>query len=103
MAMGVVQFSIGLLSNIPCPHIFSNIIDGTCIVWNKVCGTSSYCSLYNSNTFRKLFFGNYHFFESACSLLNLFSLKKHRCLMLYHASRLRYGHGGVLQVTPNRH
>lgn len=55
--MGVVQFSIGLLSNIPCPHIFGRIIDATCIVWNKVCGVNSYCSFYNSTTFRRLFFG----------------------------------------------
>lgn len=57
MAMGIVQFSIGLLSNIPCPHIFGRIIDATCIVWNKVCGVNSYCSFYNSDTFRRLFFG----------------------------------------------
>lgn len=57
MAMGIVQFSLGLLSNIPCPHIFGRIIDATCIVWNKVCSENSYCSFYNADTFRKYFFG----------------------------------------------
>ncbi|CAG9805493.1 unnamed protein product [Chironomus riparius] len=57
MAMGIVQFSLGLLSNIPCPHIFGRIIDATCIVWHKVCTENSYCSFYNADTFRKYFFG----------------------------------------------
>ena len=55
--MGIVQFSLGLLSNIPCPHIFGRIIDATCIVWNKVCDKNSFCSFYNADTFRKYFFG----------------------------------------------
>lgn len=57
MAMGIVQFSIGLLSNIPCPNIYARIIDATCIVWTKICGQNGHCSLYDSDSFRKYFFG----------------------------------------------
>lgn len=57
MAMGIIQFSIGLLSNIPCPNIYARIIDATCIVWTKICGNNGHCSLYDSDSFRKYFFG----------------------------------------------
>ncbi|KAG5682319.1 hypothetical protein PVAND_011678 [Polypedilum vanderplanki] len=57
MAMGIVQFSIGLLSNIPCPNIYGRIIDATCIVWTDICGKHGHCVFYNSDTFRRLFFG----------------------------------------------
>jgi hypothetical protein len=57
MAMGIVYFSIGLLGNIPCPNIYARIIDETCIVWKKICGKNGYCSLYDSDSFRRNFFG----------------------------------------------
>lgn len=55
MAMGIVQFSIGLLSNIPCPNIYGRIIDATCIMFAN--GTQGHCVFYNSDSFRKYFFG----------------------------------------------
>jgi hypothetical protein len=61
MAMGVVQFSIGLMSNIPCPHIFGRIIDATCILFAKICGNDGHCLFYNVDTFRRLFFGEFLF------------------------------------------
>lgn len=59
MAMGIIQFSIGLLSNIPCPNIYARIIDATCIVWTKICGKNGHCSLYDSDSFRRNFFGEF--------------------------------------------
>lgn len=59
MAMGIVQFSLGLLSNIPCPNIYGRIIDATCVVWQKICGNNGHCSLYDSDSFRKYFFGEF--------------------------------------------
>jgi Organic Anion Transporter Polypeptide (OATP) family len=59
MAMGIIQFSIGLLSNIPCPNIYARIIDATCIVWTKICGDNGHCSLYDSDSFRRYFFGEF--------------------------------------------
>lgn len=69
MAMGIIQFSIGLLSNIPCPNIYARIIDATCIVWTKMCGENGHCSLYDSDSFRTYFFGK----------LKLEKLLKHEC------------------------
>jgi hypothetical protein len=57
MAMGIVQFSIGLFSNIPCPNIYGRIIDATCIMFAKICGNHGHCVFYNSDNFRKYFFG----------------------------------------------
>ena len=57
MAMGIVQFSLGLLSNIPCPNIYARIIDTTCVVWTKICKKNGHCLLYNSDSFRGYFFG----------------------------------------------
>jgi hypothetical protein len=59
MAMGIVQFSIGLLSNIPCPNIYGRLIDYSCIVWTEICGNHGHCVFYNSDSFRRLFFGKY--------------------------------------------
>lgn len=61
MAMGIVQFSISLLSNIPCPHIFGRIIDATCIVWTEICGKHGHCVFFNVDSFRHLFFGKNSF------------------------------------------
>lgn len=61
MAMGIVQFSLGLLSNIPCPNIYGHIIDATCILFAKICGNPGHCLFYNSDSFRKLFFGKRNF------------------------------------------
>lgn len=57
MAMGIVQFSLGLFANIPCPNIYARIIDATCIVWTKICGQNGHCSLYDSDSFRTYYFG----------------------------------------------
>jgi hypothetical protein len=71
MAMGIVQFSIGLLSNIPCPNIFGRIIDATCIVWTDICGQHGHCVFYNLDTFRRLFFGKRYARDPQNPLLNL--------------------------------
>lgn len=59
MAMGIVQFSLGLFANIPCPNIYARIIDATCIVWTKICGQNGHCSLYDSDSFRTYYFGEF--------------------------------------------
>jgi len=60
MAMGIIQFSLSLLSNIPCPHIFARIIDRACIVWAKMCGDDDgYCTMYDADSFRRFFFGKF--------------------------------------------
>lgn len=75
MAMGIVQFSLGVFANIPCPNIYAGIVNASCIVWHKLCGQSGYCSLYDSDTFRINFFGKivdaemmviYNNFQSSC-------------------------------------
>lgn len=57
MAMGIIQFAIGLFGNVPCPIIYGAVIDSTCMVWETICGKQGACSLYNADSFRHFFFG----------------------------------------------
>lgn len=60
MAMGIIQFAIGLFGNVPCPIIYGAVIDSTCLVWETICGKQGACSLYDANAFRHFFFGKNH-------------------------------------------
>lgn len=100
MAMGIVQFSIGLLSNIPCPNIYARIIDATCIVWTKICGRNGHCSLYDSDSFRRYFFGK--FLEKGFDF-NHWLIFSSRYLMCYHVACLCDGHRRILQVASHRY
>lgn len=55
MAMGVIQFAIGLFGNVPCPIIYGAVIDSTCLIWETICGKQGACSLYDPDTFRHFF------------------------------------------------
>lgn len=57
MAMGIIQFAIGLFGNVPCPIIYGAVIDSTCLVWETICGKQGACSLYDPDTFRHFFLG----------------------------------------------
>lgn len=67
MAMGVIQFAIGLFGNVPCPIIYGAVVDSACLVWETVCGTQGACWLYDVNVFRHFFLGNYFLFTSLFS------------------------------------
>ena len=58
MALGLIQFAIGLFGNVPCPIIYGAIVDSACLVWEKTCGQKGACWLYDSNVFRTFFHGN---------------------------------------------
>jgi MFS family permease len=64
MAMGIIQFCIGLFGNIPCPIIYGAVIDSACKVWGNICGKPGYCSLYDSDMFRHHFLGEFTNFKS---------------------------------------
>lgn len=57
MAMGIIQFAIGLFGNVPCPIIYGVVIDSTCLIWETICGKAGACSLYDINAFRHFFLG----------------------------------------------
>lgn len=57
MAMGIIQFAIGLFGNVPCPIIYGVVIDSTCLVWETICGKAGACSLYDIDDFRHFFLG----------------------------------------------
>jgi hypothetical protein len=57
MAMGVIQFAIGLFGNVPCPIIYGAVVDSACLVWETICDKQGACSLYDIDMFRHFFLG----------------------------------------------
>lgn len=66
MAMGIIQFAIGLFGNVPCPIIYGAVIDSTCLVWDTICGKQGACKQYDKDAFRHFFFGEC--LRSVCKL-----------------------------------
>ncbi|KAL3289435.1 hypothetical protein HHI36_022860 [Cryptolaemus montrouzieri] len=58
MALGLIQFAIGLFGNVPCPIIYGAVVDSACLVWKMACGEKGACGLYDSTIFRKFFHGS---------------------------------------------
>nr|CAH7717471.1 unnamed protein product [Callosobruchus chinensis] len=52
MALGLIQFAIGLFGNVPCPIVYGAVVDSACLVWKMACGEKGACGLYDSDVFR---------------------------------------------------
>lgn len=65
MALGLIQFAIGLFGNVPCPIVYGAVVDSACLVWKMACGEKGACGLYDSNVFRMFFHG-----KSTCTKLH---------------------------------
>lgn len=59
MALGLIQFAIGLFGNVPCPIVYGAVVDSACLVWEMACGEQGACWLYDSHVFRMFFHGEY--------------------------------------------
>jgi hypothetical protein len=57
MALGLIQFAIGLFGNVPCPIVYGAVVDSACLVWKMACGEKGACGLYDSNIFRMFYHG----------------------------------------------
>ncbi|XP_018325614.1 solute carrier organic anion transporter family member 3A1 [Agrilus planipennis] len=57
MALGLIQFAIGLFGNVPCPIIYGAVVDSACLVWKMACGEKGACGLYDANVFRMFYHG----------------------------------------------
>lgn len=57
MALGLIQFAIGLFGNVPCPIVYGAVVDSACLVWEMACGEQGACWLYDSHVFRMFFHG----------------------------------------------
>lgn len=58
MALGLIQFAIGLFGNVPCPIIYGAVVDSACLIWKMACGEKGACGLYDSRVFRMFFHGS---------------------------------------------
>ncbi|XP_071533825.1 solute carrier organic anion transporter family member 74D-like isoform X2 [Panulirus ornatus] len=54
LSLGTLTVFISLFAFIPAPIIMGAIIDSACMVWDKSCGVSGNCWLYDSDKFRKI-------------------------------------------------
>ncbi|XP_008478683.1 solute carrier organic anion transporter family member 4A1-like [Diaphorina citri] len=57
MALGLIQFAIGLFGNVPCPIVYGAVVDSACLVWESVCGEKGACNLYDTDVFRVFYHG----------------------------------------------
>lgn len=57
MALGLIQFAIGLFGNVPCPIVYGAVVDSACLVWEMACGEQGACWLYDTNVFRMFYHG----------------------------------------------
>ncbi|XP_039279412.1 solute carrier organic anion transporter family member 74D [Nilaparvata lugens] len=58
MALGLIQFAIGLFGNVPCPIVYGAVVDSTCLYWEDIpCNKKGACWLYNTKVFRWFYHG----------------------------------------------
>ncbi|KAJ8735297.1 hypothetical protein PYW07_006917 [Mythimna separata] len=57
MAMGVIQFAIGVFGNVPCPIVFGAAVDAACRARDVLCGILGACASYDNDSFRQLYLG----------------------------------------------
>ncbi|KAJ4450343.1 hypothetical protein ANN_01763 [Periplaneta americana] len=57
MALGLIQFAIGLFGNVPCPIVYGAVVDSACLVWEMACGERGACWLYDASVFRMFYHG----------------------------------------------
>lgn len=68
MALGLIQFAIGLFGNVPCPIVYGAVVDSACLVWKMSCGEKGACGLYDSDVFRMFYHGKYYYFNTLYQL-----------------------------------
>nr|XP_037866789.1 solute carrier organic anion transporter family member 74D isoform X1 [Bombyx mori] len=57
MAMGVIQFAIGVFGNVPCPIVFGAAVDAACRLRDYACGELGACVFYDTHSFRYFYLG----------------------------------------------
>uniref|UniRef100_A0A131XD00 Solute carrier organic anion transporter family member n=1 Tax=Hyalomma excavatum TaxID=257692 RepID=A0A131XD00_9ACAR len=57
LALGLIQFAIGLFGNVPCPIIYGAVVDSACLFWEDNCGEPGACRVYDPAKFRMVFHG----------------------------------------------
>ncbi|KAI5632437.1 organic anion transporter polypeptide (OATP) family domain-containing protein [Phthorimaea operculella] len=57
MAMGVIQFAIGVFGNVPCPIVFGAAIDAACRLRDYACGILGACESFDNDNLRRFFLG----------------------------------------------
>lgn len=81
-AMGLAGMIFSVFAFIPYPMIYGFIIDSTCLVWEKACGKTGNCWLYDMDKFRV--------YLHVSSLIFIFIGISLELGMVYFADRIKY-------------
>ncbi|CAG2112892.1 unnamed protein product, partial [Medioppia subpectinata] len=94
-ALGLLASLINLFAFIPAPLVFGALTDAACDVWQRTCGRTGQCWLYNTDRFRHLLHG------TAFSLILLATLSS--TAILFFANRIKdfYGNKDDDQTSNN--
>uniref|UniRef100_A0A8C5MK09 Solute carrier organic anion transporter family member n=1 Tax=Leptobrachium leishanense TaxID=445787 RepID=A0A8C5MK09_9ANUR len=65
LALGIKFMLNRILAWLPGPVMFGSVIDSTCIVWGKKCGSKAACHYYNNNLLRQRYVGMLILFKMA--------------------------------------
>lgn len=52
LALGLIAAVSSLLGFLPAPVIYGTLIDSSCLVWEKSCGQTGSCWVYDTEMFR---------------------------------------------------
>ncbi|CAB3239661.1 unnamed protein product [Arctia plantaginis] len=83
MAMGVIQFAIGVFGNVPCPIVFGAAVDAACRARDVLCNVLGACVSYDNDSFRHFYLAS----DTSTSVRNTCACRARRALQ--RARRLR--------------
>ncbi|XP_068122680.1 solute carrier organic anion transporter family member 2B1 [Hyperolius riggenbachi] len=69
LAIGIHFMLLRILAWLPGPVMFGSMIDSTCILWGKKCGSKAACQYYNNNLLRLRYIGLQILFEVGALIL----------------------------------
>ncbi|KAM9319744.1 solute carrier organic anion transporter family member 2B1 [Gastrophryne carolinensis] len=69
LAIGIQFMLLRILAWLPGPVMFGSMIDSTCILWGKKCGSKAACQYYNTDLLRQRYLGLQLLFEIGALIL----------------------------------
>ncbi|KAM8976902.1 solute carrier organic anion transporter family member 2B1 [Pelodytes ibericus] len=69
LAIGIQFMLLRILAWLPGPVMYGSVIDSTCILWGKKCGTKAACQYYNNNLLRQRYIGLQFLFKIGALIL----------------------------------
>jgi hypothetical protein len=98
-ALGVIGSLMAVFAFIPYPLIFGAITDSTCLIWEKACGKTGNCWVYDMDQFRYYLHGTAFAFMMIGSLFDIgVILKANQMKHLYDEEEEEAGEEGEEEI-----